>query len=200
MLITHLIGVSGHCESGKDTVASILGEYGYVRFAFGDHIRRELAEWWLHKPSESTLVPDSVRKTLYSIQSEERFRKAIFQKPTTPEIREALQWWGMEKRWMHPCYWLNMMWSDMDNYEGTSGRAVISDVRLPAELDTIQRRGGEVWRIQREPIVYPFMSHVTEYALDMYNFDAVINNTKGIDDLKLLVRDVLRDFDKGVKL
>ncbi len=199
MLIKYLIGLSGHMRSGKDTVAEILGEYGYVRFSFGDHIRNELAEWWQHKPFQNPMIPDGVQRTLYLIQSEERIRQAIFQKPTTPEIREALQWWGMEKRWMNPRYWLDKVWTSMDNHQGTSGRAVISDVRMPNEIDAIQRKGGEVWRIQREPIVCPFASHVTEYALDNYDFDAIIRNNTSIEDLKLLVRDVLKDFDKGAK-
>ncbi len=199
VLIKYLIGLSGHMRSGKDTVAIILKEYGYVRFSFGDHVRRELAEWWKYKPLHDTVIPDKIKHTLYLIQSEERIREAIFQKPTTPEITEALQWWGIYRRWANPFHWLSMVWADMVNHQGGSGRAVISDVRMPNEMDAIQRKGGEVWRIQREPIVCPFASHVTEYALDNYDFDAIIRNNTSIDDLKLLVRDVLRDFDKGAK-
>lgn len=199
MLVKYLIGLSGHLESGKNTVAEILGEYGYQRFAFGDHIRQELAHWWTCPPSNNPLIPDGVKRTLYLIQSEERMRKAIFQKPTTPEIREAIQWWGREKCWLDPGYWIKKVWADIASKDCKTGRVVISDVRMPNEFQAIKAKGGEVWRIQREPIVTPFMSHVTEHALDLHDFDAVISNTKWIGDLKQLVVAVLRDYDKGVK-
>ena len=53
---------------------------------------------------------------------------------------------------------------------------MFTDVRFPNEAQKIKDLGGVVWRIEREGVA-PVNSHISEYAILDYPFDAKIPNT-----------------------
>jgi hypothetical protein len=120
----------------------------------------------------------------------EAFEKAVYAKPTPPEIRVMLQWWGTEyRRSKDPDYWIKQLSNRLDN----DFEIVISDVRLPDEMKTIRAHGGEVWLIERDGISHVGIAgHLTEHALEDVEFDRVIQNNGTLDDLENCIETLFR--------
>ncbi len=70
--------------SGKDTVAGILKEYGYIKVSYGKHIREEAGSGYM----PIGWIPDGVRRTILMLRGKPQNRQLVWAKPTTPEIRE----------------------------------------------------------------------------------------------------------------
>lgn len=102
--------------------------------------------------------------------------------------RRLLQSVGMEYRErMGADYWLRRVFEQYD----PSVPTVITDVRLPNEIDAIRERGGLLLRIDR-PGVGPANEHITESAWRAYAPDAVIVNDGTLEDLERAVEVTLR--------
>jgi hypothetical protein len=80
-------------------------------------------------------------------------------------------------------YWLRRVFDAYDPDKDT----VITDVRLPNEIDAIRERGGFLWHVTR-PGVGPANDHITEHAWCAYPPDATIDNSGSLDDLAARVR------------
>jgi hypothetical protein len=59
---------------------------------------------------------------------------------------------------------------------------VITDMRFPNEALAVKGRGGITIRINKQG-VGPARNHISETALDDYDFDYVINNDSSLSDL-----------------
>lgn len=197
-----LIGLYGEMESGKDTVADILiEEFHYYRVSVGRHIREELAKR-PHVPTD-TWVPYDLKRTLGHLANGRLVKDLLFAKPTTPEIRGLLQWWGTYRRCQHALYWLNMVVAEIK--DGQHDRIVFSDLRVPAEFQ-MANMYGETWRvircngleadtIGRKRAKYGELhDHVTETSLDFFPFQQYISNNGDIQDLKRLVRMIAKEY------
>ena len=68
--------------------------------------------------------------------------------------------------------------------------AVIADVRFDNEAEMIRARGGEVWRIDREPDTTA-SEHVSESGISPHLIDRVIDNTGTPDQTRRLVHEAL---------
>ena len=181
------IGLAGKSGSGKDVVADYICErYGYKKIAVADAIREEVEIFLFNKLSGPPAVFDPINLEYndapkYNLVVE-AFRKAVWAKPTTPEMRVLLQWWGTEyKRAQDNEYWIKCLVEKMppDDF------VVISDVRVPEEIDAIHQCGGEVWFVER-PGVAPvgIDNHLTEIGLEGAVFDRTLLNDQTLENLR----------------
>jgi len=104
----------------------------------------------------------------------------LYHKPGPMTGREVMQYFGTNVvRKMYGPAWAKETLSRV-NKEGTV-LAVITDCRFMDEVQEIQKYGGKVVKLSRNP--YPD-SHISEIQLDEQSediFDAVINNEYGIE-------------------
>jgi hypothetical protein len=178
-----IIGLSGRSGSGKDEVADhLVRRYGYRKIAIADPIREEasaflrdaleLGAWGMF---DATTIPLPGHFSVVI----DAFIKAIWDKPTSPEVRVFLQWFGTYRRDQDPLYWIKLLTPRI-----TNGLIVISDVRLPLEIDKIREAGGEIWDVYRPgtPSV-GIANHDTEKYLDDIVGDKTIDNVSTLEDL-----------------
>lgn len=190
-----VIGLSGPLESGKDTVAGILKEYGYIQVSYGHYIRSDVLRGHL---GIGVWVPDRVRHTLRMLKSRKYPDELVYAKPTTPEIRELLQWWGQWRFETDTSYWTRLLLGGILELPQGKGRIVVSDVRRPVEYYQVSGMKGENWKIERiADESNPFRLHITETALAHYRFDVEIDNNQDINRLEHSVKMCLKAYDKG---
>ena len=173
-----IIGLSGYAQTGKDTVADILAlQHGFKRVAFADKIRECLY-------TLNPLVEEGGTYRLKEWVDNMGWENA----KRFPEVRRLLQTFGAEvgRNLIDPNLWVEMTMSGLNRDENI----VITDVRFPNEYEAIKWAYGEIWRIER-PGVEPINGHYSETALDGWQFDRIIENSRGIPDLVLAVTEEL---------
>lgn len=169
------IGLAGKSTSGKDAIADYIEQfYGYRKIAIGDPIRKEL----------QTFLTEIFKETLNANHSFDvvikAFESAVWDKPTTAEIRILLQWFGGLKRESDPNYWINKFKEELY----TENFLIISDVRLPIEFDAIHEASGEIWLIDRPGLGnVGIPGHDTEIGLQDAKFDRIIMNDGTLQQL-----------------
>lgn len=178
----HLIGLQGYSRSGKDSVASVLGGYGYTRVAFADPLRDALY----------TLNPMLVE---LGGLGELRVRGEVdaygweVSKDLYPEVRRLLKVLGTEvvRDIVGENVWVDIA---VHKIEAIVGAVVVTDVRFPNEVEAIRQRGGQIWQIER-PDHGPLDGHSSE-ALPCPDPDARIFNHSTLESLDSQVELVLR--------
>jgi hypothetical protein len=162
-----VIGLSGYAQSGKDSVASILSEHGYRRRSFADPIRSAL--YTLDPMIDNFL-------SLREIVDKSGWDAA----KSYPEARRLLQQLGTEvgRDMLGQSTWIDIALRNLPE------RTCFTDVRFVDEADAIRALGGEVWRVNRSG-VDPVNDHISETALDGYDFDRIIPNDSTLEDLRL---------------
>lgn len=170
-----LIGLTGYAGSGKDLVAALLRMTDYVRFGFADAVRNEVAA--AHRGNNFPTLPDLILADWITMVDP-------WEKPTSPNTRRVLQWWGTEyRRAQDPLYWIKQLETRLA-YEPS--KVVITDLRFLNEADFVERHDGVIWRVDRPGVER--MNHVSETELDSIIPDRIINNN---GDLQNLARQVL---------
>ena len=157
-----IIGVSGYGGSGKDTVAKYLVDnYGYHKAAFADPIKEALIKL-------NPYITPNIR--LADLVEEYGWEMA---KKGYPEARRLIQVMGTEigREMFGERFWVEYC---MENLEGQN-KVVFSDVRFVSEAEEIWGMGGVVWRVERVG-VGPVNDHLSEVALDKWDFDAILRN------------------------
>lgn len=186
-----LVGLNGYAGAGKDTAAAFLLEDGWTRASFADKLR-EFAY---------VLNPIVVQDTPIPLDGEDdpRFSPAGFPlrvrrehvrlrdlvhavgwdraKNENPDVRALLQRLGTDcgRNLLGENVWVDAVMSDLPD-----GDVVITDVRFPNEAKAVRDAGGAVIRIGR-PGVRPVNGHLSETALDGYDFDAIVVNNSTPD-------------------
>jgi hypothetical protein len=177
-MVKRKIGLAGKSGSGKDLIADHISvKYGYRKMAVADAIRTEAGDWLtsvLKNASKLDLPPN------FNLVVE-AFRTAVWAKPTSPEMRVFLQFWGIEfRRNQNSEYWTNKLAANLDNHE----QIVISDIRTPDEVEVVRNAGGEVWFVERPGVgSVGITNHYTEIALEGAKFDRKVQNEGTIQDL-----------------
>lgn len=176
------IGLSGYARSGKDTVAAHLIEnHGYTRVAFADSIREAL--YRLNPKISMDLVSGfiGIRHAVDMFGWDEV-------KEQVPEARNLLQRLGTEvgRDMFGSDFWVE----DAMNRIEDGSKVVFTDVRFPNEADAIRSLGGRIYRVEREG-VGATNGHVSEVALDDYNFDGRIDNNATIEVLYERLENIL---------
>jgi dephospho-CoA kinase len=158
--------LSGWSTSGKDTVAALLQEYyGFQRYAFADILKEIVAEEyqfpveWAHSEAGKQKIPllgagKTVRELL------------------------ILRGQGIREEKKDPGLFARLV---AEKIQQTSNHAVITDWRLPIELETLETiLPPETLlkiRIQRNGLCSsPVSDSFTETQLDSYPFDFTLKN------------------------
>lgn len=172
-----IIGLSGYARSGKDESANALLGLGFKRVAFADKLRDFLLalnpivgtdednDYWTVSDVIAGYGWDGYKASPYG-----------------PEMRQLLQRLGTEcgREMLYDTVWVD---AALDDYRtGKVKHQVVPDVRFPNEAEAIKELGGYVLRIER-PGIDPANAHVSETALDDWNFDAVVVNGSSIESL-----------------
>lgn len=167
---TQLIGLTGYAGSGKDLIAAMMRLRGYQRHGFADQVRKEIKDC-----REMPLMPQHILEDFIEGSKVENW---LWAKPTSPECRRVLQWWGTEyRRAQDPDYWVNYLF----RHVSLEGPVVISDVRFLNEAKRIRQEGGQLWRVHRPG--YKSDGHKSEKELEQIRPDYEIYNDGDLQDL-----------------
>ncbi|MGG1445028.1 AAA family ATPase [Brevibacillus laterosporus] len=193
------IALTGKMRSGKDTVADYLAEhYGFIRFAFGDGIKRVCHE----------LFPDQFTDG---------------KKP-----RALLQGVGQALRTFDPDVWVNRTLGEIDrenkayyrgayrillddviisDVEANPLHVVISDLRQPNEYARLYTEGYVIIRVNASDDVridrmrsagdtfdLADFTHDTERYVDIFAVDYELNNNGSVRDLYEQIDVVMREI------
>jgi hypothetical protein len=167
-----LIGLHGFAQSGKDTVAGILKDYGYEQIILARPILEALVRL-------NPIVQSDNRGRLHrfnSILLEEGYEGA---KQTT-EFRRLMQVFGTE---VGRDLFGENVWLDAAARKMEPGRLyVISDVRFHNEAQFIADRGGMLVKVVR-PDTGPVNGHNSDAGLPDSLFDVILHNDGTLQDL-----------------
>jgi hypothetical protein len=182
-MTTTLIGLSGYARSGKDTVAQTLAAHGYKRMAFADPMREAL---YTLNPNVDV---EGYRMTLQQAVNGMGWEAL---KDLSNELRPLLQRFGTEvcRHLFGQDIWVDTAMRQYRYRTKWGDKIVFTDVRFENEADAVRNAGGQVWRIER-PGTEPANTHVSERALDGYDFDLVIDNDGTLAELKEKVENAL---------
>ena len=167
-----VVALSGYARAGKDTVAKILKErQRFATGAFADALKLVLAKL-------DPIICDDIRLSDIAGGMEEA--KAL------PEVRCLLQRLGTEagRKVLGPDVWVRSL------LDRPPVRLAVSDCRFVDEAEAVRARGGIIIRVNR-PGFGPINGHVSETALDGYDFDAVLVNDGSIEDLAAKVEAIV---------
>lgn len=183
------IALTGAMRSGKDTVADYLvGKYGYTRFAFGDGLK-------------------DVCRALYPDQF------ADGNKP-----RALLQGFGEDVRKYDSDVWVRKCFAriegariDCDNDNGNYTypfRSVISDLRLPSEIERCRTEGYVIIRVKApsalrihraiesaDKFAMSDLTHDTESHVDSFAVDYELENGGTLAELYTQVDAIMADVE-----
>lgn len=189
--LPRLIGLNGRARSGKDTAAShLVANYGYTRVGWADALRacahavNPIVGWDRMGP---------VRWA--QLHNELGYEAAKDDPEYGPEFRRILLLMGTEagRQILGENVWVNTLLDKL----APDKRYVIADTRFPNEAEAVTERGGVVIRIERPGL--PRIDHPSETGLDLWEFDAVVQNDGSIHDLYYNLELALANYS-GVRL
>jgi cytidylate kinase len=182
-----IIGLAGYARSGKDTVANYLVEnYGFTQLAFADPMREALVR----------LDPFIQVDSMHHLALSEALKIYSWEdlKEHSPDIRPLLQRFGTEvgRNMFGQDFWVEQALKKAAKYENV----VFSDCRFVNEAEAVLTETGHVWQIQR-PGVQAANSHISEHALDEFNFDVVIHNVDTLEHLYATIDALMGNLSIG---
>jgi hypothetical protein len=172
-----VIGLSGWARSGKDTVADYLvSSHGYTKVSFATPMREALYRL------NPKITINEVQSTPLRVGVDVYDWEGL--KDRSPDVRGLLQRFGTEvgREMFGEDFWINYALDSIPD----GAKAVIADVRYPNEADAIKKLGGKVIRVQRNGVVAA-NEHLSENALNDYEFDSIIKNDADIHSLQSVV-------------
>lgn len=168
-----IVGLMGRKRSGKDTVARVVFA-DYTRRAFADELKAEVERAHLHTPLPSRkTLRDHLMKTGWEGAKDDPLDGMV--------IRSLLQDCGMAKREIDSDYWLRPVFNPP-----LPDLLVITDVRMPSEIEAIRDRGGVLVRVENTSLGHetdPTDAHITEQAWRNTEPDFVLVNPGNIPGL-----------------
>lgn len=189
--VTRVIGLLGFAQSGKDTAAGFLAEFGFKRLAFADILRDSVYALNPIVPMPLEGAPDHWAR----VQDIVDWKGWDVAKVEYPEIRALLQRMGTEvgRSLYGENFWVERVTNQIRKaFEPTPGvhprdkRFVITDVRFQNEADAIRELGGKVYKIQR-PGTGAVNSHVSDAGQDSILVDAIIPNAGTLEHFREVV-------------
>lgn len=181
-----LIGLGHYARTGKDSVASVLvKEHGFTRVAFADALK-ELALKADPLIYNNAMVNVATgRGHLKQVVHANGWENA---KSQFPEVRKFLQNLGVACREvMGEDVWVDAVFPD--RFIG-DWNVVVTDVRFPNEFQAIRDVPGKLVKVSR-PGFGPANQHVSETALEDFEWDYELQNNGTLDDLPAKVASML---------
>lgn len=170
-----LIGLAGKKRSGKDTVARMLKEHGFVQSSFAAPIR--------------SFVASLLGATLDELEIEKEDPIALLDGVTPRHMMQTLGTeWGREL--IHPELWLRSWRMRYQRYLYIGVDVVVSDVRFDNEARIIEQLGGVVVQIVR-PGLPDADSHISETPLPENLIHGYLYNDSDMETLQQRVTDML---------
>lgn len=173
-----VFAISGKAQHGKDTFGKMLCEKLREKGAsvlvvhYGDYLKlvaKEYFEWSGNKDEEG--------RTLLQIVGTDIIRN-------TDEN-----------------FWVNIVEELLTVLEGQFSFAIIPDTRYPNEIEFLKMFKHDVTsiRINRTNYISPLteeqQNHISETALDNFEFDWVFNCESGVENIQKVVDSFFEDFD-----
>jgi hypothetical protein len=167
------VGLSGYARVGKDEAAKILTRAAFQIAKFSQPLKD--AAYAL----DPQIVHNGITYSYAALIDAYGIERA---KDLFPGVRRTQQRLGKAMRDVDEDVWVRAAFDRLGD-----GGAVFVDCRFPNEAEAIRSRGGIILRIER-PGVGPAVGpdgevHISEVALDGYDFDAVVVNDGSIDQL-----------------
>lgn len=177
-----IIALNGYAKVGKDEIANII---------------RSLHPIWEVKKFAGKLKQVATLLTgITDLENQSTKASSLGPEWGNMTVRDLLQRLGTDavRDGLHPDAWVNALMADYktESFSGYIGDTrfdidashwIITDCRFPNEAKAVKRFGGKVIRVNRTGIG-PVNNHLSETALDNWNFDAVIENDGTLQDLK----------------
>jgi hypothetical protein len=184
-----IVALSGYARSGKDTVAEIITRHNPIWKVkkFSGKLKQVASILTGIPPSmfedqkfkEQVLHGWDRKRWEGRLQINGEVHADYYTKETT--VRDFLQRLGTDaiRNVLHENAWVNALFSEYYNTDNW----IITDCRFPNEYEAVKNWGGVVIRVDR-PNITPVNAHVSETALDLYEFDYTIVNKGTLEDLE----------------
>lgn len=153
-----IIGITGKKGAGKDTVADILTEYGFVKKSFAQPLKESL-------------------RIMFNFSDEQLYgeKKEEIDSRWNISPRNAMQFFGTDiLRKMDEDFWIKHMEQRL-----TEKLIVIPDVRFSNEIEVIKKRGGYILGIRGRGI-----DDTHESENQKLKVDFMIDNSHSLDHLR----------------
>lgn len=199
-----IVGISGYAGSGKDTLAKYMIDNlaaGGVIMKFASTLKA-VASLLTGIPKE--MFEDQEFKKTYMSSDWDMIHRSrvlgsdsIITTATKTTIRDFLQKLGTDaiRNGLHENAWVNALVANAKRElsENPNKWVIVTDVRFPNEAEAIRNMGGAVVRIVR-PGVSPVNAHISETALDDYDFDLYVQNDGTEEDLSAFSTKVIHSI------
>jgi len=200
-----IIGICGLIGCGKGTVGDILVEnYGFTKLSFADKLKDGVAT--VFNWDRAMLEGDTVESREWR-ETQDDFWTRETGRTITPRL--VLQEFGTDcmRHGFDDGIWVSLVKQELVKYPNKN--FVIPDVRFPNEANMIKSIHGEVWRVRRgqDPVwmrmyqdigVEPKDVHESEWRWANVDFNNIIYNDLGIDELKSQVKGLLASNEHPV--
>jgi hypothetical protein len=208
-----ILALNGYAKSGKDEIAKMIIEmdptWQVKKFSnklkqvasiltgvhpdkFEDQLFKNTPlsdDWfvWDYK----TIAGGTLTEPTFSVDPKLRSMTAreLLQKLGTEAIRNGLH----DNAWVNALMIDYVGMYDIDTDRTTYPKWIITDCRFHNEAFAVRDRDGIIVRVNRTG-VFPINSHISETAIDKYDFDYVINNDGDIEELRTKVKDLLNQI------
>jgi hypothetical protein len=208
-----IVALNGYAKSGKDEIANMIIEMDptWQVKKFSNKLKQVASILTGVHPDkfEDQLFKNTPLSDDWFVWDYKTIAGGTLTEPTfgvDPKLRsmtarELLQKLGTEaiRNGLHDNAWVNALMIDyvgmydIDTDRTTYPKWIITDCRFHNEAFAVRERGGIIIRVNRTG-VFPINSHISEIAIDGFDFNYVINNDGDIEELRIKVKDLLNQI------
>lgn len=187
---TNLVGLIGRKGAGKDTVAAVLLERGFVNVKFAGGLKAMLAALLSYQGADQATIDRMIEGDLKEVPTD-------LLAGQTP--RWAMQTLGDE--WGRKLIGQDLWVDAAMKQAGTHPKAVLTDVRYPNECAAVNSAGGRVIRVTAVGAGRPTDTHASEAHIDQMPVDADFENDKslGVDRARESFAALLEEMEGGAE-